>query len=176
MRHKHLAKALTARALLAGPDCSQQRVSDLLGGSRRTISLMAEADLCDRAARPARARAGADVSEGNRQPRQHGRGTGRGGRLAQGRRRRTPGRAGAVKGGASMPPCPSDWWRAAACPCAGERPRVRSRLSPHPHRPRRQRAVSLIPPSFSARRHVAWPGPREVYRCGASRPNILQAV
>ena len=38
-------RELAARALLAGPDCSQQRVSDLLGVSRRTIGRMAEADL-----------------------------------------------------------------------------------------------------------------------------------
>jgi hypothetical protein len=37
-------RELAARALLAGPDGSQQRVSDLLGVSRRTIGRMAEAD------------------------------------------------------------------------------------------------------------------------------------
>jgi hypothetical protein len=38
-------RELAARALLAGPDHSQQRVSDLLGVSRRTIGRMAEADV-----------------------------------------------------------------------------------------------------------------------------------
>jgi hypothetical protein len=38
-------RELAARALLARPDCSQHRVSDLLGVSRRTIGRMAEADL-----------------------------------------------------------------------------------------------------------------------------------
>ena len=38
-------RELAVRALLAGPDCSQQRISDLLGVSRRTIGRMAEADL-----------------------------------------------------------------------------------------------------------------------------------
>jgi hypothetical protein len=37
-------RVLAARALLAGPDASQQRVSDLLGVSRRTIGRMADAD------------------------------------------------------------------------------------------------------------------------------------
>jgi hypothetical protein len=37
-------RELAARALLAGPGMSQQRVSDLLGVSRRTIGRMAEAD------------------------------------------------------------------------------------------------------------------------------------
>jgi hypothetical protein len=38
-------RELAVRALLAGADCVQQRVSDLLGVSRRTIGRMAEADL-----------------------------------------------------------------------------------------------------------------------------------
>ena len=38
-------RELAVRALLAGPGVSQQRVSDLLGVSRRTIGRMAEADL-----------------------------------------------------------------------------------------------------------------------------------
>ena len=33
-------RELAARALHGGPDCSQQRVSDLLGVSRRTIGRM----------------------------------------------------------------------------------------------------------------------------------------
>ena len=37
-------RALAARALLAGPDGSQQRVSDLLGVSRRTIGRIADAE------------------------------------------------------------------------------------------------------------------------------------
>lgn len=38
-------RELAVRALLAGADCLQQRVSDLLGVSRRTIGRMADADL-----------------------------------------------------------------------------------------------------------------------------------
>jgi hypothetical protein len=38
-------RELAVRALLAGADCLQQRVSDLLGVSRRTIGQMADADL-----------------------------------------------------------------------------------------------------------------------------------
>lgn len=38
-------RELAARALQAGPDCSQQRISDLLGVSRRTIGRMVDADL-----------------------------------------------------------------------------------------------------------------------------------
>jgi hypothetical protein len=44
LRPDHLPKALAARALLATPDGTQQRVSDLLGVSRRTIGRLAEAD------------------------------------------------------------------------------------------------------------------------------------
>jgi hypothetical protein len=39
------SRELAVRALLAGPDCSQQRISELLGVSGRTIGRMAEADL-----------------------------------------------------------------------------------------------------------------------------------
>jgi hypothetical protein len=38
-------RQLVARALLAAPDASQQRVGELLGVSRRTIGRMADADL-----------------------------------------------------------------------------------------------------------------------------------
>ena len=38
-------RELAVRALLAGPDCSQQRVSKLLGVSRRTIGRMVDTDL-----------------------------------------------------------------------------------------------------------------------------------
>ena len=38
-------RELAARALQAGPDCSQQRIGDLLGVSRRTIGRMVDADL-----------------------------------------------------------------------------------------------------------------------------------
>jgi len=44
VRPDHLPKALAARALLATPDGKQQRVSDLLGVSRRMVGRMAEAD------------------------------------------------------------------------------------------------------------------------------------
>ena len=86
-------RELAVRALLAGADCLQQRVSDLLGVSRRTIGRMADADSLGDVARPAGARGGADLSGGHRQPWQHGRGTRGGGRVAAaGGPGRTPGR------------------------------------------------------------------------------------
>ena len=41
------ARELAVRALLAGADCLQQRASDLLGVSRRTIGRLADADLSE---------------------------------------------------------------------------------------------------------------------------------
>jgi hypothetical protein len=90
-------RALAARALLAGPDCSQQRVSHLLGVSRRTIGRMAAADLSTALRDPqlleiARTCLAETASRGSTAEER-----GRGGRLARGGRPvRTPGRAEAA--------------------------------------------------------------------------------
>ena len=79
-------RELAARALLADPDCSQQRVSDLLGVSRRTIGRMAEADLTTALRDPqvlegARTCLAETASRGSTAEERDG-----GGRLARGRR------------------------------------------------------------------------------------------